>query len=41
LWISSEIRNCDASPFYIELEKRIEETRTEVKRHEALSISHP
>ena len=39
LWIRNEVHNCDASLFCIELEKRIEGTRAELKRHEALSIS--
>jgi hypothetical protein len=41
LWIRSEVQNCaeclDASPSCIELERRIEGTRAELKWHEALS----
>jgi hypothetical protein len=41
LWIRSEVQNCaeclDASPFCIELERRIDGTRAELKWHEALS----
>jgi hypothetical protein len=36
-WISSEAHKCDASLLCIELEKRIEGTRAELIRHEALS----
>jgi hypothetical protein len=43
LWIRSEVHKCaecfDGSPFCVELEKHIEGTRAELKRHEALSIS--
>jgi hypothetical protein len=39
LWISREGHKCDAGPFCIELEKRIEETRGELKRHVALSFN--
>ena len=39
LWISSEVHKCDGSLFRIELEKRIEGTRAELKRCEALSFS--
>jgi hypothetical protein len=39
LWISSAVYKCDASLFCIELEKRIEGTRAELKRYEALSRS--
>ena len=37
LWISSEVHKCEANLFCIELEKRLEATRAELKRHEALS----
>ena len=37
LWIRSEVHKCDASLLCIELEKRIEGTRAELKWHEALA----
>ena len=37
LWIRSEVHKRDAILFCMELEKRIEGTRAELIRHEALS----